>query len=197
MKHDTIHQQRFLRHSARGFTLLEMVIVLALIGMAMGGAIAMFIVTSSERQLKSAAADLELLSKKARSIAMVQQRPYAITFFENSARMSPLAEAGYTDEELEARLEMEQEMLDGGMAGPKFPPVRETLMIDQFALSVRRWGAVNFMPMLRNDPQVWRFDPNGICEPMSVRIDYEDGWMEMDFHPLSAGIRDSSMEAKR
>jgi hypothetical protein len=51
--------------------------------------------------------------------------------------------------------------------------------------------------MLRNDPQVWRFDPNGICEPMSVRIDYDDGWMEMDFHPLSAGIRDSSMEARR
>lgn len=177
--------------------MLEMVIVLALIGMAMGGAITMFIVTSSERQLKSAAADLELLSKKARSIAMVQQRPYAITFFDNSARLSPLAEAGYTDEELEERLELEQDAMDSGMAAPKFPPVRETLTLDQFALSVRRWGAVNFVPMLRNDPQVWRFDPNGICEPMTVRIDYDDGWMEMDFHPLSAGIRDSSMEARR
>jgi prepilin-type N-terminal cleavage/methylation domain-containing protein len=197
MKTVAIIQQRSLRSSVRGFTLLEMVIVLALIGMAMGGAIAMFIVTSSERQLKSAAADLELLSKKARSIAMVQQRPYAITFFDNSARLSPLAEAGYTDEELEARLEMEQEAIDDGMPAPKFPPVRETMTLDQFALSVRRWGAVNFVPMLRNDPQVWRFDPNGICEPMSVRIDYDDGWMEMDFHPLSAGIRDSSMEARR
>ena len=197
MKSVTIIRKRYSRSRVRGFTLLEMVIVLALIGLAMGGAMTLFIVTSSERQLKSSAADLELLSKKARSIAMVQQRPYAITFFENSARLSPLAEAGYTDEELEARLELEQEAMDDGMAAPKFPPVRETLTLDQFALSVRRWGAVNFIPMLRNDPQVWRFDANGICEPMSVRIDYDDGWMEMDFHPLSAGIRDSSMEARR
>ena len=193
----TISPAYLKRDSARGFTLLEMVIVLALIGMAMGGAIALFINNSSERRLKSAAGEMELLSKRARAVAMVQQTPYAITFFEHSARLSPLAEAGYTDEQLRERQEMEQRAFSEGMPKPKFSPVRSDVNFEGFDLLVRRWGSNNWVPMLRNDPQVWRFDPNGICEPMGVRLEFDDGWIEMDFHPLTAGIRDRAMEARR
>jgi len=185
------------RRATRGFTLLELVIVLALIGMAMGGAVALFITNSAERRLKSTAADLELLSKRARAVAMVQQTPYAITFFEQSARLTPLAEAGYTDEQLRERQDHEESMFQNGMPKPKFSPVRSSISFRGYDLSVRRWGANDFVPMLRNDPQVWRFDPNGICEPMGVRVEYDDGWMEMEFHPLTGSIRDRSMEAKR
>jgi prepilin-type N-terminal cleavage/methylation domain-containing protein len=180
-----------------GFTLLELVIVMALIGLAMGGAIALFVVSSAERELKSAAGEMELLAKRARAVAMVQQKPYAITFFDNSARLSPLVEAGYSDDEMKARQQYEEDLLAGGATAPKFSPVRETVSFSNFAVSVRRWGSNNWVPMLRNDPQVWRFDPNGICEPMGVRLDYEDGWIETEFHPLSAGVRDRMMEAKR
>jgi prepilin-type N-terminal cleavage/methylation domain-containing protein len=193
---NTISQPSVNPRTARGFTLLEMVIVLLLVGLALGGAMTLFISTSSERQLKSAAGDLELLAKRARTVAMVQQTPYAITFFEQSARLSPLVEAGYTDDQLKERQEFEADALRGGGPAPKFSPVRETLSLDSFELSVRRWGSNNWVPMLRNDPQVWRFDPNGICEPMGVRIDFKDGWMEMEFHPLSASVRDRSMEAR-
>lgn len=193
---NAISHPSVIRRSARGFTLLEMVIVLALMGLALGGAMAMFISTSSERQLKSAAGDMELLAKRARTVAMVQQTPYAITFFEQSARLSPLVEAGYTDDQLKERQEFEADALRSGGTAPKFTPVRETVNFDNFALSVRRWGSNNWVPMLRNDPQVWRFDPNGICEPMGVRLDFDDGWMEMEFHPLSASVRDRSMEAR-
>jgi prepilin-type N-terminal cleavage/methylation domain-containing protein len=181
----------------RGFTLLEMVIVLALIGLALGGAMALFITTSSERRLKGIAADLELLAKRARAVSMVQQTPYAITVFEDSARLSPWVEAGYTDDQLRERQDRESAALDSGIPAPKFSPVRETVSLEGFALAVRRWGSDNWMPMLRSDPQVWRFDPNGICEPIGIRAEYEDGWIEMEFHPLNASIRDRSMEAKR
>ncbi|MFM2171583.1 MAG: hypothetical protein RI957_1812 [Verrucomicrobiota bacterium] len=181
----------------RGFTLLEMVIVLALIGLALGGAMALFINTSSERRLKGIAADLELLAKRARAVSMVQQTPYAITIFEESARLSPWVEAGYTDDQLRERQDRELAALDSGIPAPKFSPVRETVSLEGFAMAVRRWGSDNWMPMLRSDPQVWRFDPNGICEPMGIRAEYEDGWIEMEFHPLNASIRDRSMEAKR
>lgn len=192
----TISHHSVSRRLARGFTLLEMVIVLALIGLALGGAMTLFISTSSERQLKGAAGDMELLAKRARTVAMVQQTPYAITFFEQSVRLSPLVEAGYTDDQLKERQEFESDALRAGGPAPKFSPVRETLTFDSFALSVRRWGSDNWVPMLRNDPQVWRFDPNGICEPVGVRLDFEDGWIEMEFHPLSASVRDRSMEAR-
>ncbi len=96
----------------RGFTLLELVIVLALIGLAMGGAMTLFLNNSAERRLRDISADIELLAKKARALAMVQQIPYAITFTESA-------------------------------------------------------------------------------------FEFADGWIEMDFHPLTAGIRDRSMEARR
>jgi prepilin-type N-terminal cleavage/methylation domain-containing protein len=193
---NTISHSIVTRRSAHGFTLLEMVIVLALVGLALGGAMTLFITTSSERQLKGVKGDMELLAKRARSIAMVQQTPYAITFFEQSARLSPLVEASYTDDQLQERQDWEAEALNAGGPAPKFSPVRDTIAFDNFALSVRRWGSSNWVPMLGNDPQVWRFDPNGICEPMGVRVEFEDGWMEMEFHPLSASVQDSSMEAR-
>lgn len=190
------HPLMKLRHK-RGFTLLEMVIVLALIGLAMGGAMALFITTSAERRLKGISGDLELLAKRARAVSMVQQTPYAITIFEQSARLSPLVEAGYTDDQLRERLDLEEAAMQSGKPSPKFSPVRETVSLEGFAVAVMRWGSDNWMPMLRSDPQVWRFDPNGICEPMGIRVEYEDGWIEMEFHPLNASIRDRSMEAKR
>lgn len=190
------HPLMKLRHQ-RGFTLLEMVIVLALIGLAMGGAIALFITTSAERRLKGISGDLELLAKRARAVSMVQQTPYAITIFEQSARLSPLVEAGYTDDQLRERQDIEAAAMQSGRPAPKFSPVRETVSLEGYAVAVRRWGSDNWMPMLRSDPQVWRFDPNGICEPMGIRAEYEDGWIEMEFHPLNASIRDRSMEAKR
>lgn len=181
----------------QGFSLLEMVIVLALIGLAIGGAITMFVVTSSERELKSAAGEVEMMAKKARMLAMVQQTPYAITFSEQSVRLGPLAEAGYTEDDLKARMDFENENRSNGVASPKFSPVRESHRYEEFIVGVRRWGAVNWAEMRKNDVQVWRFDPNGICEPVAVRMEYDKGWIEMEFHPLSASVRERSMEARR
>lgn len=185
------------QRNRRGFTLLEMVIVLALIGLAMGGAMALFITTSAERRLKGTAGDLELLAKRARAVSMVQQTPYAITIFSESVRLSPLVEAGYSDDQLRARQDTEESARDMGLPAPKFSPVRESVSLEGYAVAVRRWGSDNWVSMLRNDPQVWRFDPNGVCEPMGIRVEYDDGWIEMEFHPLNASIRDRSMEAKR
>jgi prepilin-type N-terminal cleavage/methylation domain-containing protein len=180
----------------RGFTLLEMVFVLALIGIAMGGAIAFFVVSSSERQLKGAAKDVELLSQKARAVSLIQQIPYAITVSEGHLRMGPLVEAGFSERDVLEREAYENSMLQNGSARPKFSPVRMDLDLSKFAVSIRRWGGSQYRPMRRADPEVWRFDPNGLCEPIGLRLEYVDGWIEMEFHPLSATIRDQSMEAR-
>ena len=44
----------------------------------------------------------------------------------------------------------------------------------------------------------WRFDPNGLCEPISVRYEIDEGesWLEQDYHPLTASVRDYTMEAR-
>lgn len=180
----------------RGFTLLEIVFVMALIGIAMGGVITYMVSSSSERVLKGAAKDIELMTQKARAVAILQQIPYAITVTEGRLRMGPLVEAGYSDRDLEDRQRYEQELQESGATMPKFSPIRDDLDLSQFAVSIRRWGGVQYRPMRRADPEVWRFDPNGLCEPIGLRLEYEDGWIEAEFHPLSASIREQFMEAR-
>lgn len=181
----------------RGFTLLELVIVMALIGLAMGGAITLFINNSAERRLRNISGDIELLAKRARAVAMVQQTPYAITFTAHEASLGPLVEAGLQPAERQMKQQREDEAVADGLMESRFLPVRDSLSLEEMELSIRRWGAVNWLPMLRQDPLVWRFDPKGMCEPMGVKLEYPDGWIELEFHPLTAGIRDRTMEARR
>jgi prepilin-type N-terminal cleavage/methylation domain-containing protein len=181
----------------RGFTLLELVIVMALIGLAMGGAITLFINNSAERRLRNISGDIELLAKRARAVAMVQQTPYAITFTAHEASLGPLVEAGLQPAERQMKQLREDEAVADGLMESRFLPVRDSLSLEEMELSIRRWGAVNWLPMLRQDPLVWRFDPKGMCEPMGVKLEYPDGWIELEFHPLTAGIRDRTMEARR
>ncbi|TAE92090.1 MAG: prepilin-type N-terminal cleavage/methylation domain-containing protein [Verrucomicrobia bacterium] len=182
---------------SRGFTLLELVIVMVLIGLAMAGAITLFISNSAERRLRNISGDIELLAKRARAVAMVQQTPYAITFTAHEASLGPLVEAGLQTSERQMKQQREDEAIADGSMESRFLPVRDSLSFEEMELSIRRWGAVNWLPMLRQDPLVWRFDPKGMCEPMGVKLEYPDGWIELEFHPLTAGIRDRTMEARR
>ena len=61
-------------------------------------------------------------------------------------------------------------------------------------LLVRRWASDTWYPIDSKSRQVWRFDPEGFSEPIGVRIETGDSWMEMEFHPLTASIRYSSKE---
>ena len=45
------------------------------------------------------------------------------------------------------------------------------------------WNAKEFLPPQR---QVWIFEHSGLCEPLSVRVDSEHGYVEMTFNALDA-----------
>ncbi len=183
-------------HLPTGFTLLEIVIVLALLGLAIGGAVTYFVVNATERHFKNLAGDLEVLSKKARMAAIVQQTPYALTISATQVQLAPLAEA--TDDEqqrLERQQQEELQQTEQTTDSHHFKPVRENLNFDGLEVSIRRWGAINWARIDRGDIEVWRFDPNGLCEPIALRFAANKSWISLDFHPLSAGIRDQQMEA--
>src|SRR5689334_1197836 len=76
-----------------GFTLLEIVIVLLVIAMIGGGAVTMMVLSSDERVLNDATSEVQSLAKRARTIAGLQQRPYALEFYEGKVTLMPLAEA--------------------------------------------------------------------------------------------------------
>ena len=68
--------------------------VLAIAAVIMGGAVGMMVYSSDERVLRDASGEIELLAKRARTTAILQQTPYALEFREGVVRMMPLALAG-------------------------------------------------------------------------------------------------------
>src|SRR6218665_463244 len=87
-----ISAARTRNRSAAGFTLLEIVVVLVLIAVVIGGAFGLMIASNDERALSRDSVEIEVLAKRARAISSLQQRPYALEFYEQTVTLMPLAE---------------------------------------------------------------------------------------------------------
>jgi prepilin-type N-terminal cleavage/methylation domain-containing protein len=175
----------------RGFTLLEIVIVLAISAVVMGGAVGLMVYSSDERVLRNASGEIELLAKRARTTAILLQTPYALEFREGVVKLLPLAEAGRD----------EKRTVGGSRVGGE-PVVQEAGERWEYALEdgvqvfVRRWNSSEWLPTRKDAVHVWRFDPTGLCEPVSVKLTLENSWSEDTYHPLTATIRESLFEAR-
>ena len=183
----------------QGFTLLEIVMVLAIAAVLAGGAIGMMIYSSDERALRDVSGEVELLAKRARTIAILHQTPYALEFTPGKIRLLPLAEAGLDDKGI---LDDVGITTNDDVHAPGEPkrrePVRDTFTFPgNMAVSIRRWNTQQMILLERNAIIIWRFDPDGLCEPLSVRYALENNnWVEDTFHPLTASISDSQMEVR-
>ena len=180
-----------------GFTLLEIVIVLAIAAIITGGALSFMHYSSDERVLRDISGEVEVMAKRARTAAILQQTPYALEFRADGVRLMPLAETGELDRKTGLGNEIGgREVAEEGEE-EKSEPIREQLIYpEEMAVSVRRWNTVAWIPMTRDALQIWRFDPDGLCEPVAVRYAIDKGWAEDTYHPLTASIRDSQLEAR-
>lgn len=177
------------KSSAAGFTLLEIVVVLVLIAVLTGGAISVMVSSDDDRAFKESSAEIEALAKRARTVAALQQRPYALEFFENRVRLMPLAEAIIEPAERQ-KAEAMLEINNSGGASVH----AEWSSDEDMGMQVRRWASDTWIPINEKSRQVWRFDPEGFCEPVGVRLETKKSWMEMEFHPLTGSIRYTSKE---
>lgn len=173
-----------------GFTLLEIVIVLLITAMVLAGAVGLMTFSSDEHALRKASGEIELLAKRARMTAILQQTPYALEFREGIVRMMPLAEAGRVEKKTAGghTIGGDTEVQDHG-------GVHWELTLDNgMQVAVRRWNSDKWLTTLKDAVHVWRFDPNGLCEPLSIRLNLDKSWMTDSFHPLTGAIRESDYE---
>ncbi len=176
---------------AAGFTLLEIVIVLTIAGIIMAGAVGLMLFSSEERMLKDVSSEVELMAKQARVASVLQQTPYALEFREGVVRLMPLAEAGREETKTVGGHRI------GGETEKVIPGDRREYKLDpNAAILVRRWNSEKWLPTTGKTIHVWRFDPNGLCEPLGVRITIEQSWSEMTFNPLTAAISTIDLEAR-
>lgn len=185
--------RRIDRHG--GFTLIELVMVLAIAAMVTAGAVGMMVYSSDSRQLRRAAADVEVLAKRARSISQLQQKPYALQFLPGKVRLLPLAEAVADERRMPSGRRVGGQRVEETPAGAAVEPMRDELDLEaELGLFVRRWGSDAWVPMNERNPQIWRFDPDGLCEPLGVRLTLGGSWIEQGYHPLNASVRELSTE---
>lgn len=178
-----------------GFTLLEIVMVIAIAAIITGGALAFMYYSSDERVLRDTSGEVEVMAKRARTAAILQQTPYALEFRKDSIRLLPLAEAGRDDRQILDDVGITTN--DDVTVQTKYPPIREEHILHEgMQVSILRWNTVAWIPIIRDAVQIWRFDPDGLCEPISVRYTIEKGWAEDTYHPLTASIRDSQREIR-
>lgn len=184
-----------------GFTLLEIVISLSIVALLMGGSIAFLVINRAEARLRRTSGSVEGLAKRARTIAVLRQTPYALEFHNGRVRLSPLVEAGIEDPEDLPQLSADDDWPEeeGGADRP-LAPVRDEIVFDEeMVVGVRRWGSDDWVVFdNERNRMTWRFDPNGLCEPISVRFEVDDGesWLEQQYHPLTASVRDYTMTSK-
>jgi prepilin-type N-terminal cleavage/methylation domain-containing protein len=173
-----------------GFTLIEIVMVLAIAAIVMGGAVGMMVYSSDERTLRNTSGDVELLAKRARTTAILNQTPYALEFREGVVRLLPLANAGLDRRKISKNLvepDSEDVVLDSS---------RQIHLENGVKIFVRRWNSAEWLSTLKEVVHVWRFDPDGLCEPITLRFTLDKSWVEDTYHPLTATISESSLEAR-
>ena len=73
----------------QGFTLLEIVFVLGMIGIFVAWVTLSVSTVNTEKKLLKAIDGIESLVKRARSIAVLQQRPYQVIITESDISMTP------------------------------------------------------------------------------------------------------------
>jgi len=180
----------------RGFTLIEVVMVLAIAAVVTGGAVALMVFSSDERALRDASGEVELLAKRARTISILQQTPYAIEFRPGKIRMLPMAEAGVIETRTALGNTIGGQLVEPPTEGIR-RPVREEFSVPAgMEILIRHWNTDTWLPMKENFVHTWRFDPDGLSEPLGIRFVMENSWAEDTYHPLTATIADSQLEAR-
>lgn len=146
----------------RGYTLLEIAMVLSIIVLLVGAAIPLSSGFVREQRLRDVVREILVLAKTARTESMTSGNRAVIILDKKSFG---LLRPG--DEE-----PSEVYALPGGMVYDILPYGED-----------RR---------VRPDGLRWVFQPSGLLEPLTVRVIEDEAWIEVRFDPLTAALSDES-----
>jgi type II secretion system protein H len=142
----------------RGYTLIEIVLVLAIMVLVVGTVVPLSSGFMREQRLRDPVRELLVLAKTARTEAMTTGRATGVI----------LGKKGF------------------GLVRPGDEEPSETYVLPRdMSYSIRPFGSER---AAKPDGQVWMFQPTGLCEPVAVRFGEKDAWIEVSFDPLTANI---------
>lgn len=158
---------------AQGFTLLELCVVLMVMALMIGMAVFSFQGLDGEAAIRRPASELESMAKEAVRRASVYETPQVIVF----------EKAGFI-----MRYRQDKELGKNTDEDAKWQ--RRVTVPPQMKIFIKRWGATKWVPA---PGEHWIISAGGFCEPLEVRLELGESFLQMQFDPLSGGVREESM----
>ncbi len=178
----------------RGFTLLEMVIVLVIIAILAATSIPAFSSALTEHRVREDGHELALMVRTAMIKSAEQRRPFIIDLTKTTMALHAQGEVAQQDSASSAAL-----FRDSGSTDTN----ADTPVTDQAAMSTvdveQTLDAGNKLQVpdvtktlgwsdMPNDGVEWVFQPGELCPASKIRIVRGDAYLEMDFAALTGGI---------
>ena len=177
----------------RGFTLIELIFVLAISGFVFGTAIYMISTVDAEKEIRETHHGIEDLALRARAMSYSYQQPFLVEFRSNEVLLRPLATPDEEiEEEILEELDNEERALRpiNSMSWPVAFPIDP-----KYVLSVKRWNSDIFIELEDDDVEYWIHQPNSPCEPLAIQLvsDEDQALLSREYHPLTAKAVDLEM----
>jgi prepilin-type N-terminal cleavage/methylation domain-containing protein len=202
-------------HRSSGFTLVEIVIALTIVVVITAAAIPSFRGLRDEQLAREPITELVRMAKQARLKAMEEKRPYQIAFYPGGFSASRYSNPYVQLAELQEFLAMaadgrtldrrrpdesDGEPDDGDrnmttelpLAPP--PPERDDQWTLNYELpadtrySVQYWYDLEPLQVEGDRVTLWVFQPSGVCQPLTIRMDRPSVTFEVEFGALTADI---------
>lgn len=159
-----------------GFTLIEIIITLAILALLLGMTVLTINSVNSERQLRGPAEAFKDFAKQARMFAIVEQRPHQVLITPRSIRLQSSGQIR-SEDLINARGELNQNI----------PSIKRYDLDSDVRMLIRRWRDVDWREVKIDS---WVFEHTGICEPLSIRFErFTDGsYLELTFNALTANV---------
>jgi prepilin-type N-terminal cleavage/methylation domain-containing protein len=181
--------------SRRGFTLLEMILVLVIIAILAGVTMPAFDSAVNEHRIREDGHQLAMMVRTAMIQSNEQHRPYEIELTKSSMSLHPLGELVHEADNPDATL-----FKDSGSTSATTnadQPIEESVTQDVDVeqqldsankLQVPDVTKTNGWIDMPADGTQWVFQPGELCPAASIRIARGDAYLEMDFEALTGNV---------
>ncbi|MDB6068915.1 MAG: Prepilin-type N-terminal cleavage/methylation protein [Verrucomicrobiales bacterium] len=161
---------------SKAFTLMEMLVALAIIGLIIGGSMIAVGSLNDEKQLRDPLNELRIMGKRAWARSMEEQRAWQIKLLPDRFVLEPKQPVNPDD--LKLFKDADKQLNRGSGV--------DTVMIKpEIRMEVRHWGEAEWHAPR---PDTWVFEHSGLCEPINIRFISEFATIVVNFDPLTAAV---------